>query len=422
MMNGRPADPPLGLGTYEVVEASPGPLTSWEAGNLVVDLESLRGSAAKEPAVEAVEVHLVRPGDPVRVANVLDAVVPHVKADDPEATFPGVLGRLAPAGRGRSNRLGGVTVLSVCDLRAAGLVEQDELYETFVDRAGPGAERSSFGSTTNVVLTFTPRPGAPAADVDLAVRRAGLRVARDLAATTIGSAPDREETFRPIGTGDDGEDLPRVAAILQVGSEGSFLDTFLYGLRMEGLVPTLLDPREVLDGALTNGAYEWAGSRNATAFYQRSALIHELFEADGKSLRFAGLIVALGYLNTAFEKQRSAMLSARLAQLLGADGVVCTTFETGNSHTDTMLTVRACEHLGIRTTAIVTETNGGLTDHVPEADCIVSVGNEDELVPAWSPDRVIGASAGRAGEPVPTWAYLGATCQTGDMRWRAVPE
>jgi len=420
-MSRRPADPPLGLGTYEVVEVSPGPSTSWEAGNLVVDLESLRGSAAKEPAVEAVEVHLVRPGDPVRIANVLDAVVPHVKAEDPEATFPGVLGRLAPAGRGRSNRLGGVTVLSVCDLPAAGLVEQDDVNEAFVDMAGPGADRSGFGSTTNVVLAFTPRPGAPAADVDLAVRRTTLRVARDLAATTIGAAPDREETFRPVGTGDDGEGLPAIAAILQVGSEGPFLDTFLYGLRMEGLVPTSLDPREVLDGALTNGAYEWAGSRNPTAFYQRNALIRELSEADGKSLCFAGLIVALGYLNTAFEKQRSAMLSARLAQLLGADGVVCTTFETGNSHTDTMLTVRACERLGIRTTAIVTETNGGLTDHVPEADCIISVGNEDELVPAWSPDRVIGASAARVGKPVPTWAYLGATCQTGDMRWRAVP-
>jgi glycine reductase len=420
-MGRHSAAPPLELGTYEVVEASFGPSTSWKAGNLVVDLESLRGSAAKEPAVEAVEVHLVRPGDPVRVANVLDAVVPHVKADDPEATFPGVLGRLAPAGRGRSNRLGGVTVLSVCDLRAAGLVEEDEVWETFVDMAGPGADRSGFGSTANVVLTFTPRSDAPAADVDLAVRKATLRVARELAATTIGATPDRQETFRPIGARQGGEDLPAIAAILQVGSEGPFLDTFLYGLRMEGLVPTALDPREVLDGALTNGAFEWAGSRNPTALYQRNALIRELYEADGKRLRFAGLVVALGYLNTAFEKQRSAMLSARLAQLLGADGVVCTTFETGNSHTDTMLTVRACEQLGIRTTAILTETNGGLTDHVPEADCIVSVGNEDELVAGWSPDHVIGASAARAGEPVPTWAYLGATCQMGDLRWTAVP-
>jgi hypothetical protein len=87
-----------------------------------------------------------------------------------------------------------------------------------------------------------------------------------------------------------------------------------------------------------------------------------------------------------------------------------------------MLTVRACEALGIRTTAIVSETNGGLTDHVVEADCIVSVGNEDELVEPWTPDRVIGSDeAARAGEPVPLWAYLGACVQTGDMSFTAVP-
>ncbi len=51
-----------------------------------------------------------------------------------------------------------------------------------------------------------------------------------------------------------------------------------------------------------------------------------------------------------------------------------------------MLTVQACERRGIRTVAIVCETNGGLTDHVPEADCLVSTGNEDELVDAWTPD------------------------------------
>lgn len=411
----------LELATFEAREVGTSAATRWIPGRLEVDLRSIGTVAGAGPAIQQVQAELVRPGDPVRVANVLDAVVPHVRADDPEATFPGVLGRLAPAGRGRSNRLEGLTVLAACDLRAAGLVEEDEVWETFVDMAGPGADRSGFGSTANLVLTFTPRAGAPAADVDLAIRRATLRAARDLAATTIGAAPDRKETFAPVGADREGEGLPAIVAILQVGSEGPFLDTFLYGLRMEGLVPTALDPREVLDGALTNGAYEWAGSRNPTALYQRNALIRELYEADGKRLRFAGLVVALGYLNTAFEKQRSAMLSARLAQLLGADGVVCTTFETGNSHTDTMLTVRACEHLGIRTTAILTETNGGLTDHVPEADCIVSVGNEDELVAGWLPDRVIGASTARVGEPVPTWAYLGATCQMGDLRWTAVP-
>ena len=50
----------------------------------------------------------------------------------------------------------------------------------------------------------------------------------------------------------------------------------------------------------------------------------------------------------------------------------------------------------MRTTAIVAEmadpdsTSPGLTDWVAEADSIVSAGNAEELVPAWTPERVLG--------------------------------
>jgi glycine reductase len=186
-------------------------------------------------------------------------------------------------------------------------------------------------------------------------------------------------------------------------------------------VPTLLDPLEVLDGALVNGTYDWPSVRNATATYQEGRLIRELIAADGKRLHFAGLIVALGYLDTADDKQRSALQTARLARLIGAEAAICTTFSSGNSHTDTMLTVRALERTGIRTCAILAETNGGLTDHVTEADCIVSTGNEDELLEPWTPERVIGAGDdAMAGERVPLSSYLGANDETGAFDLTAV--
>ena len=59
------------------------------------------------------------------------------------------------------------------------------------------------------------------------------------------------------------------------------LDTYLYGLPTDGLVPTLIEPLEVLDGALTSGAYDWPGVRNATAAYQDSPLLEELIAGDG---------------------------------------------------------------------------------------------------------------------------------------------
>ena len=80
---------------------------------------------------------MVRPGDAVRIANVLDVIVPDVKAADPDATFPGVLGALRPAGRGRTHRLAGLRVLTVCDWRSAGLTTDEEFPDSYVDMAGP---------------------------------------------------------------------------------------------------------------------------------------------------------------------------------------------------------------------------------------------------------------------------------------------
>jgi len=412
------ADRPLELATFRVGDVVEADATRWEAGRLTVDAAGLAGEP--EVALAQVTVEVVRPGDAVRVVNALDAILPDAKAGDPASTFPGALGPLHLAGRGRTHRLDGVAVLPVCDWVAAGHVGHDELPDAFVDMAGPGADVTRWGGTVNVVVSCVPAAGAPVADADRAVRRTALRIARDLAATTLDAEPD-EVRVVGHGRGRAGEELPGVCAIVQVASEGPLTDTFFYGEPVGGIVPTIVEPRELLDGALTNGAYDWAGVRNLTAHYQDSALLRSLLDADGSRLRFLGAILALGYLDTAVAKQRSAMLSARLAAWLGADGAICTTFSSGNSHTDTMLTVRALESLGVRATALVTETNGGLTDHVPEADALVSTGNEDALIDGWTPSLVVGGDPARIGEPVPMWAYLGSCVQTGDEAWTAVP-
>ena len=373
----------------------------------------------RKPPLAHVTITVVRPGDSVRVTNVLDAVVPSVKVDDPAVTFPGALGRLATAGGGGSNRLEKTRVLVACDWEQAGHVPADVFPPSFVDMAGPGADRTPLAASTNVVVECVPAPDVGIREADRAVRRAGLRVAKELAATTLGSEPDRVDVKTAPG---DRSDLKAVCAILQISSEGPLLDTYLYGAPTDGLVPTLIDPLEVLDGALTNGAYDWPGVRNTTAAYQESPLLEELIAGDGNRFRFAGLILALGYLDTAEDKQRPALQSAALARLIGADAAICTTFSSGNSHTDTMLTVRALERLGIRTCAILAETNGGLTDHVPEADCLVSVGNEDELLEPWTPELVVGGDRqSMIGQPVALRSYLGSTGETGDSDLRAVP-
>src|SRR5439155_8219316 len=88
------------IGWFAVTEIVEATKTGWDAGSLALSLPELAGGAG-QPALAEVTVDIVRPGDPVRVANVLDAVLPTVRAD-PATTFPGALGRLTNAGRGRT--------------------------------------------------------------------------------------------------------------------------------------------------------------------------------------------------------------------------------------------------------------------------------------------------------------------------------
>ena len=125
-MSDRVTLPPFELATFDVSDVEEGSSTRWEAGRLDVDVAALVSSAA-DPALAEVHLDVVRPGDAVRVANVLDAVLPDVKAGEPERTFPGALGTLAQSGHGRTNRVGGLSVLSVCDWLAAGYTTEDEL-------------------------------------------------------------------------------------------------------------------------------------------------------------------------------------------------------------------------------------------------------------------------------------------------------
>lgn len=393
-------------------------LASFPPELLLVDADRIRELAAKEAALAGVDVEVVRPGEPVRVTHVLDAVEPRIRPDG-RAAFP----TEERAGEGRTNRLDGVAVLSCLDFPG----EERPLHEqeAIVDLAGPGAELTPFPALTNVVLAFRPADGAGHVALDDAVRTVTLATAELLAEPTLAAEPIEVERFE-LGPADGG--LPSVAALIQLSDLGQLYYQYLYGVPVgRAGLPRAVDPAELLDGAVTCGEYHWAALRNPTLFFQRNELVRTLYREHGERLRFAGLVLTRGYEQTAEDKQRAAERAAAAALELGAQGVIVTTDAGGNSHTDTMLTCRACERAGLRTAVIVAEmadpdaTNPGLTDWVPEADCIVSAGNAEELVPEWTPERVLGgetlldgAPAAAAG-PVPVRNYLGATNQMGQL-------
>jgi len=391
---------------------------AWELATFSADL-------LREPeVVDGVEVEIVPPGTPVRVTHVLDAVEPRIRPDG-RAAFPGE-GR---AGEGRTNRLEGVVVLSCLDFPG----EERPLHEqeSIVDLGGPGAALTPFADMTAVVLTSSPREGDHV-EIDARARQMALCVAEEIARGTLDAEPEGVEHFE-LGPAD--ESLPAVAALIQISDLGPLYIQYVYGAPAGNAdLPRPVDPAEVLDGAVTCGEYHWAAMRNPTWFFQHNELIRTLYREHGKTLRFAGVVLMRGYEQSAADKQLAAERAAAVAGELDADGVVITTDAGGNSHTDVMLTCRACEQAGIRTTVVLAEetdpqsTKPILTDWVSEADSIVSTGNVEELVEAWTPERVLGGDllldgslAAEAG-PIPVRNYLGAANQMGQLALSARTE
>ncbi len=410
---------------FPVESALAGNKTRWEQGILTIDLEEIADLAASDPGVRSVSAAIVRPSEPVRLTHVTDVVLPAVEIGDPGKTFAGVLHR-SDASPVYQHRFGGLAVTGLVDFMAShdfsGLGEAPDV-DSLLDMSGPGAEVTPVAKMVHLVLTFTLNPRASLAEADLGFRRGCLRAARHLAETTIGAAPPSPTS---VPSSSALRDLPRIAALIHVGAEGLLLDTYLYGRSLNGSDPLAISAAEFMGGAVTNGAYDYAGLRNTTFGYQSGGAVRELTAAHGSRLDFCGVVLTRAYLQTTEEKRRSSHLAAELIKELGAEGVIITTFQSGNSQTELMYSIQECERMGIATTAVIAESDGGLTDEVAEANCLISSGNEDEMIAPWKPKIVLGGDKLEQGcsafdsGPIPVCCYLGAASQLGDTRLQAV--
>ena len=108
--------PPLELATFVADDVVRGGCERL-GGRAAASRPRLVRGRGRGPALASVQIEVVRPGDPVRIANVLDAVLPDVKADEPEQTFPERWG-LALAGAAAPTAWRAWR-LSVCDWLAA---------------------------------------------------------------------------------------------------------------------------------------------------------------------------------------------------------------------------------------------------------------------------------------------------------------
>jgi glycine reductase complex component B subunit alpha and beta len=381
----------LELGRIPVEAIEWGPKTSLEGSVLRIDRQELIEKArADDGRITSIEVEIAMPGESTRIIPVKDVVEPRVKVAGRGGIFPGLISGVETVGEGRTHVLEGCSVITVG--RIVGF------QEGMIDMSGPGAQYTSFSKLLNVALVIDVQDGITRHEHEEAVRLAGLRAAAYLGEAGRNVTPFEVKRFEvngPVRQTVRRADLPRVAYVYMLLSQGLLHDTYLYGRDVKTLLPTLIMPTEVMDGAIVSGNCVSACDKNTTYHHQNNPLIRELLERDGKDLHFVGTIASNANV-TLKDKIRSSDYAAKLVQFLGADGVIISKEGFGNPDADAMMICARIEEKGTATVLTTDEFAGvdgasqSLADTTPQANALVSVGNANEMVSLPPMERVIG--------------------------------
>ncbi len=412
----------LELGIIKIRDVQFGEQTIVKNSTLYVNKNELIALALQDNRLSKADVELARPGEEVRIIPIKDVIEPRVKVNGPGDFFPGTVGKIGTAGSGKTNVLRGATVMTVG--RIVGY------QEGFVDMAGPGARYSPFSQTNNVALILRPIDGLAPHAHEEAIRLAGLRASVYLGKACKDVTPDELEVYKLSPATDT--TLPRVAYVYTLLSEGLLHDTYLYGADVKRVLPTLIHPNEVMDGAIVSGNCVSACDKHTTYHHLNNPVIKELYRRHGKDLNFIGVIIT--NLNvTLADKERSSDYASKLVKLVGAEGAIITEEGFGNPDCDLMMLCKKIEEYGTKTVLITDEYAGrdgrsqSLADAVPQANAVVSVGNANEVITLPPMKRIIGElkpaeviAGGFAGcitadgaLNIEIQAIMGSTCQLG---------
>ena len=431
----------LEMAEFPVGDIQFGRRFAYANGTLEVDTSALVELLLSDARITDAEIAVARPGENTRITGIRDIVEPRWKVAGHGQVFAGIMGPVETVGSGRTHRLTGMTVIAAAayegTIRAGTTVQRSGI----LDMSGPGAELSRFSPYVHLVLSFKIVPGLGELEAHYAIQAAEYKVAQRLAQVTENLTASSSASF-DLSTRNP--KLPNVMLIQGCVTDPQHVHSGVsyYGQLLRESLATFLHPNEILDGAIGVDT-----TRSGRAYYpttwdwQNHPLVMGLYAAHGKSLNFAGVILQRIRFETAHGKTVGAQNTAQLAHALGADGVLITWMGGGNPFVDVMMTIRACERIGVKTT-LVTYENGGKTGTdspvlfaVPDATATVSTGSLDRPLDLPAMNRLVGpykeikifpfpgAAPVAAREPLPLESrdvIIGGADIWGQGSWRCV--
>ena len=361
-----------------------------EDGILYVSEEAVKAVALEDEKIKSVSFDIAKPGESVRITPVKDVIEPRVKVEGRGGIFPGVISKVDTVGSGKTYALKGMAVVT------AGKIVG--FQEGIIDMTGPGADYTPFSKTLNLVMVCEPVDGIKQHDYEKAVRFAGFRVAVYIGELARNLTPDETNVYETCTIKEGMEkypDLPRVAYVQMLQSQGLLHDTYVYGVDAKKVLPTVLNPTEIMDGAIVSGNCVSACDKNPTYVHLNNPVVHDMFEEHGKTINFVCQIITNENVYLA-DKQRSSDWTAKLCKMLDLDGVIVSQEGFGNPDTDLIMNCKKIEAEGVKTVIITDEYAGrdgrsqSLADADAAADAVVTGGNANQVIILPKLDKVIG--------------------------------
>ena len=363
-----------------------------EDGVLYVNKEDLKAAsgALEDEHIESIDFDIARPGESVRITPVKDAIEPRVKVEGNGDNFPGVINKVDTVGDGKTMALKDMAVLTTGKIVG--------FQEGIVDMTGVGAEYTPFSKTNNLIVIAEPVEGLQQHLHEESVRLIGFRIADFVGRLAEELEPEETETYETKPLFEQAEEypeLPKVAYVYMLQTQGLLHDTYVYGVDAKEIVPTIVYPTEVLDGAIVSGNCVSACDKNPTYVHQNNEVIKELYAEHGKTINFMGVILTNENVYL-MDKQRSSDWASKLAEFMGVDAAIVSQEGFGNPDTDLIMNTVKLEDKDIQTVIITDEYAGrdgasqSLADADPKANAVVTGGNANQLVTLPKLDRVIG--------------------------------
>ena len=336
---------------------------------LYINKDDILAFAENEECFNTLKIDIARPGDSTRIINVVDVIQPRCKTSD-NINWPGVLtDDYEIAGSGVTRAVQGMGVV---------LCQNDTYWSRkwgSFDMSGECATINPYAKMPMLVIEPMAPIEADFREYREAIRRIGYKTSVLLASITLGSPSESQETF-------DNElhcpDLPNIAYVYQIYSKQydtqNYREPMFYGNAVPDLLPLIVQPTEVLDGAIS----QCGGFRCVTTYeVQNHPVITELMRRHGKDLNFAGVLLTVTSVEAKKRDLVSKMAASLLKEVFHADGVIITKGVGGASTLCVGAIASEAEKLNIKAVPIIQILNGKSNLNV---ECMISEQNVDSIV------------------------------------------